>query len=243
MSPLSPKRRPADGGYARGEETRLRIIDAAIRLFGRQGFDGASTREIAAEAGVNPPALQYYFDSKEGLYSACAEHIAQGVVAALEPDMERAERLLREGAPAQALIEAYCSISEAVADLLLCQPEAGSWSPLLAREEAGLGPDVAFRMLRERFIDKLHDVCAGLLGKLSGMSPASDEVRLQMAALKGPLLVFHIGRRSALACLGWDDFSPEQGRYIKGLIIDHIRTLLTEAHRRAVAEGRGAGNG
>jgi TetR/AcrR family transcriptional regulator, regulator of cefoperazone and chloramphenicol sensitivity len=243
MSPLSPKRRPADGGYARGEETRLRIIDAAIRLFGRQGFDGASTREIAAEAGVNPPALQYYFSSKEGLYAACAEHIAQGVVATLEPVMERAERLLREGAPAQALIEAYCSIIEAAANLLLCQPEAGAWSPLLAREEAGLGPDVAFRALREHFIDKLHDVCAGLLGKLTGMPADSAEIRLKMAALKGPLLVFHIGRRGTLACLGWDDFSPEQGRYIKALIIDHTRTLLTEAHRRAVAEGKAAANG
>jgi AcrR family transcriptional regulator len=35
-----------------------------------------STRDIAATAGVNAPALQYYFDNKEGVYFACVEHIA-----------------------------------------------------------------------------------------------------------------------------------------------------------------------
>src|SRR5215469_13323418 len=80
MGAPAPRRRPVEGGYARGEETRLRIIATAIPLFGRRGFDGVSTREIAAEAGVNPPALQYYFDSKEGLYRACCEYIADQVV-------------------------------------------------------------------------------------------------------------------------------------------------------------------
>ena len=72
--PKRPRRAPA-GGYARGDETRQRIIDAAIRLFGEHGFAGASTRDIAAAAGVNPPALQYYFESKEGVYNACAQFI------------------------------------------------------------------------------------------------------------------------------------------------------------------------
>ncbi len=70
MKTPATRRRPTNGGYARGEETRARIIAVALRLFGDRGFDGVSTREIAEEAGVNPPALQYYFDSK------CAASIA-----------------------------------------------------------------------------------------------------------------------------------------------------------------------
>jgi len=35
-----------------------------MRLFGEKGYEGASTRDIAAAAGVNAPALQYYFDNK-----------------------------------------------------------------------------------------------------------------------------------------------------------------------------------
>ena len=71
------RRRPADGGYARGDETRARIISAALDVFGTHGFGGASTRMLAERAGVTLPALHYYFDSKEGVYLACAEHIAE----------------------------------------------------------------------------------------------------------------------------------------------------------------------
>ena len=81
----SVRRRPDRGGYARGEETRARIIEAAVRVFGNEGYERASTRQIAAEAGVNPPALQYYFDSKEGLHRACAEFIVARMREALGP--------------------------------------------------------------------------------------------------------------------------------------------------------------
>src|SRR6185312_1309491 len=76
MTPVKRLRRPPAGGYARGDETRERIIDAAVKLFGERGFAAASTRDIATAAGVNAPALQYYFENKEGLYQACAEFIA-----------------------------------------------------------------------------------------------------------------------------------------------------------------------
>ncbi len=224
---LNLRRRPAEGGYARGEETRLRIVTTAIPLFGRLGYDNTSTREIAAEAGVNPPALQYYFDGKEGLYRACAEHIAEAVAQAIEPEIDRAERLLRDKEPTQALIEGYCGILGVMAELLLCRPETQSWSPFLAREQAGHGPEVAFPLMRARFVDRLHHVCARLLGAISGRPADAPETLLRMMALNGQLMVFHLGRRNALACLGWSDINPEHGRFIKSVIVDQTRILLT----------------
>jgi AcrR family transcriptional regulator len=43
------------------------ILDVAERIFAEHGFDGASTRMISGEAGVNMAMLNYYFGSKEGL--------------------------------------------------------------------------------------------------------------------------------------------------------------------------------
>jgi AcrR family transcriptional regulator len=43
------------------------ILDVAERVFAEHGFDGASTRLISGEAGVNMAMLNYYFGSKEGL--------------------------------------------------------------------------------------------------------------------------------------------------------------------------------
>jgi AcrR family transcriptional regulator len=51
--------------------TRERILDAAERTFAeRGGADGASTRDLAAAAGVRLSQLSYYFGSKEALYRA-----------------------------------------------------------------------------------------------------------------------------------------------------------------------------
>ncbi|QQL49441.1 TetR/AcrR family transcriptional regulator [Mucilaginibacter ginkgonis] len=49
------------------------ILDAAERIISEVGYDGASTRMISAEAGVNMAMLNYYFGSKEGLFLAIFE--------------------------------------------------------------------------------------------------------------------------------------------------------------------------
>jgi AcrR family transcriptional regulator len=49
------------------------ILDVAERVFSDHGFDGASTRMISGEAGVNMAMLNYYFGSKEGLFLAIFE--------------------------------------------------------------------------------------------------------------------------------------------------------------------------
>ena len=50
-------------------------MDAALRVFAARGFDGATTREIAKEAGVALAALTYHFESKEALWIATADRI------------------------------------------------------------------------------------------------------------------------------------------------------------------------
>ncbi|MFI5137596.1 MAG: TetR/AcrR family transcriptional regulator [Sphingobacteriales bacterium] len=49
------------------------ILDVAEKVFSDLGFDGASTRMISGEAGVNMAMLNYYFGSKEGLFLAVFE--------------------------------------------------------------------------------------------------------------------------------------------------------------------------
>ena len=55
---------------------RARIRDAAIAAFGRDGFDGASLRAIARDCGVSPALIVHHFGDKQGLRTACDEHVA-----------------------------------------------------------------------------------------------------------------------------------------------------------------------
>ena len=67
------KRRYRKGGADEG--TRKRILQAATRVFARHSYRAASTRMIAAEAGVDHPLIHYYFGSKEKLFEAVTERI------------------------------------------------------------------------------------------------------------------------------------------------------------------------
>jgi len=231
------RRRPTNGGYTRGEETRARIITAALRLFGDRGFDGVSTREIAEEAGVNPPALQYYFDSKEGLYCACAEHVADRVLAATEAMLARAERLLAEGAPATALVEAYCAVSESIVELMFGR-EGAVWSAFLGAEQAGFGPGKAYPIFRERFLERADHALSSIVSRLSGGDTPSTEARLRVAAINGQYMVFLNKRPFALAMMETDGLTPEHARLVKTIVIDHTRALLS---RLSAADGPHSG--
>ncbi len=54
-------------------EIRDRIVEASVRLFSNQGFNGTSTREIARLADVNESSLFRYFPTKEGLFWAALQ--------------------------------------------------------------------------------------------------------------------------------------------------------------------------
>lgn len=64
--------------------TKARILSAAEEVFAAKGFEGASTREIAAAAGVNISSLHYHWESKETLYFAVFENIYDQIVALVE---------------------------------------------------------------------------------------------------------------------------------------------------------------
>jgi len=62
---------PRRAGRRAGESrTREAILDAARRSFGEHGYDGATIRAIASDAGVNPALVHHFYGSKEGLFAA-----------------------------------------------------------------------------------------------------------------------------------------------------------------------------
>jgi AcrR family transcriptional regulator len=68
LSYMSEARRP--GRWRTGQQSRQRIVDAARERFMRDGYERATVRAIAADAGVDVAMVYYFFDNKEGLFSA-----------------------------------------------------------------------------------------------------------------------------------------------------------------------------
>ena len=83
----------------KSEETRARILEAAMELFRQQGFEAATMREIAVKAGVATGAAYYYFDSKDAIvlafYDQAQKDMEPELEAALEASRDLRERLRR----------------------------------------------------------------------------------------------------------------------------------------------------
>lgn len=72
-SAKAPAKRPVRTTRPSADPTRDRILAAAADLFSDRSFTGASTREIAARAGVTQPLLNYHFRSKDDLWRAVVD--------------------------------------------------------------------------------------------------------------------------------------------------------------------------
>jgi len=79
----------------KSEETRKRILAAALRTFGQRGFGAATMREVAAEAGVALGAAYYYFASKDAILMAFYEQ-AQAEMARALDDLLTGSRTLEQ---------------------------------------------------------------------------------------------------------------------------------------------------
>src|ERR1700677_1182873 len=226
MMTVAKHRHSVTGGYTRGEETRVRIIAAAIRLFGDKGYEAASTRDIAATAGVNAPALQCYFDNKEGVFRACIEFIAERAWSELSDGVVHAERLIAEDANDEELIEAYCDIQTRASEFKFKAADHDDWRLFMARQQAGLDPDIGFEAVLQRISARTLTVAAAIIGRLTGRPADDEEVRLRAVALSGQFQVFHVCRRMALRLLDWDEIDAQRQALVKKVVRDHTRELL-----------------
>ena len=79
--------------FTKAEETRSRILAAALEMFRQRGFDQTTMREIAVEAGVALGSAYYYFASKEALVMAFYEEASKEMSARIEMRLAGAKSL------------------------------------------------------------------------------------------------------------------------------------------------------
>lgn len=71
-------RAAAEAGRSRdAANTRRLLLEAARRRFAHEGYSATTSRDIAADAGVNVALINRYFTSKEGLFEACLTRAVQ----------------------------------------------------------------------------------------------------------------------------------------------------------------------
>jgi AcrR family transcriptional regulator len=67
---------PAAGTSTKSDERRRAVVAAAIECFGRKGFYGTTTHEIAEWVGISQPYLYRLYPNKEALFAAAVDHVS-----------------------------------------------------------------------------------------------------------------------------------------------------------------------
>jgi AcrR family transcriptional regulator len=204
---VSRVRVAANAGYQKGEETRERILNAALKEFGEASFLAVTTRRIAKAAGVSLPTLQYYFGSKEGLYLACAE----AVVAQYRRNTtvaSAAAGALREGCAAETARTHLKAVIEALVRFQVGSREAARWVHFVARELRDPGP--AFEILYAKLWRPGVELTARLIACILGKPENDPAARIQALLLISSLLVFQSGRSMSLRAMQWTAIGHEE---------------------------------
>ena len=193
-------------GGSKSERTKLRIQQAAARLFASRSFETVSTRAIAKEAGVDAALIHHYFGSKEGLFQAVLN-------AAIRP--EQLEALVVSESPddwGRQLVRA--------ADKVWTSPAAPALKAVVRRVlvgHEGMLREFVTRSLLNRFLSHIKGpeperrLRASLIGSqmaglviarhIVGIEPLASLSTDEVANLIGPVLQHYITgslRRSPL---------------------------------------------
>jgi AcrR family transcriptional regulator len=102
-------------------DTKSRILDTAEQLFGMNGFEGTSLRDITTAAEVNLAAINYHFQSKDSLIDAI-------VARRIEPVNKKRLELLDAAGPHPSLEQILCAFMAPV-----MRVKADALAPLMGR--------------------------------------------------------------------------------------------------------------
>ena len=184
-------------GGSKSERTKLRIQQAAARLFASRSFETVSTRAIAKEAGVDAALIHHYFGSKEGLFQAVLN-------AALRP--EQLEALVVSESP-----EDWGRQLVRAADKVWTSPAAPALKAVVRRVlvgHEGMLREFVTRSLLNRFLSHIKGpeterrLRASLIGSqmsglviarhIIGIEPLASLSTDEVADLIGPVLQHYI---------------------------------------------------
>lgn len=198
------------------------LLQTAIEQFGRLGFEGASTRDIARASGTAMSSITYHFGGKEGLYLAAADHIAESIAAMQAPVLDA---IRAAGAPTrQAAIEWLLAIVDSMAQMML-RPESEDWARFIIREQQA--PTEAFDRLFEGVMKKVLDVVTGLLERVR--PDLDDQPRRAFAILLvGQAMMLRAGRAAVCRALGAETIDEPLANLLRAQLRANALCILSE---------------
>jgi AcrR family transcriptional regulator len=213
----------------RGEIARKKLIEAGLKIYSAVGYEKASTRLLAAEAGVNIAAIPYYFGSKEGLYLAVIDSIIDYYRAGLGDSLTLIQTALSNTNTTdeeyRTLLDHY--MRQMIHFILKGSPEREQISRIYTREQ--LDPTSAFDRLYTGFVKELHETIAALIARILQNKVSSSAAKIVAQTLLGQVTVFKSSRRAVLRNMDWEDYQEQGIAEIESILMFQVNAMM-QAH-------------
>jgi AcrR family transcriptional regulator len=195
--------------------TKARILAAAEDVFAGKGFQGASTREIAARAGVNISSLHYHWESKETLYFAVFRNVYDRIVARLGHTL--APLLAQQGRRETAIEVAMGALFDFFAD----NPNVPKLlvRRIVENEEIDVGID-------RDVLEPAWAVFSEWLGRLGRRPFPETQARFFMLSVHSMLLVYALDSRPYQRLLGGSVRAGELRERLRDHVVHVVQRLL-----------------
>jgi AcrR family transcriptional regulator len=198
------------------------LLDTAIDHFGRLGFEGASTREIAAASGTAMSSITYHFGGKEGLYLAAADSIAARIAerqaGALEA-VRNTATTTREQA-----IDAVLVIIESLGRMMLAK-QTETWARFIIREQQM--PTEAFQRLYSGAMQPIADTLLALVARIRA-DLDDREVRATTILMFGQAMVLRAGHAAVCRVLEVHEIDADLIELLIRRLRANVRCILSE---------------
>lgn len=155
-----------DTRQAKGQRTRERLLEEALRLFALKGPDAVGTRELAGAAGTNIASIAFHFGGKEGLYGAVIAAVA-GELAGLHQSALAAAAAESDAAGDTAQERASRVMARLVESLLTAN--RSQWMSLLLQREF-IAPTASFEKIYAEAIEPTLTAMAQLVAAATGLA-------------------------------------------------------------------------
>lgn len=213
---------------SRGDTTREALLGAAIEIFGRDGFNAASTRAISEAAGVNQALIGYHFGGKPGLYLATLKFIADTVIERIGPlvDSIEAELAADAGDPAQAADRAIALLTRFTDAFvrMITSEESQAWARLILREQQD--PSEGFEVLYQGIMHRMLGMTTRLVERAKPAGTTPERCKLTALTIVGQALIFRVGRAAVLREMGWAQITPAEIEAIQEELRRNVVSIL-----------------
>ena len=209
----------------RGAETRQKLLIAALDVFGRYGFEGAATRDIAKRAGANLAAIVYHFGSKDALHRAVAEYVVEQMESRIGDAIDRAANALTGTVDRPTARRLLQGIIDVHIDSMLGEAEADLWGRFIMREQ--MEPSSTFDIIYD-FMMKCQSTTTELIAFLLNLDPHSEEATFRSFAISGQFVIFCVARPMVAKKLGRDTLVCGDRDQIRRVVAEHIDLLVGE---------------